>query len=90
MNDGTRDDLDRFCELVGDPLAEAITRDVSKIVSDGLKASAGEDPSEGFFEQIVKPYVTSYVYITVATELTKRSEQNKALVDAAVDRRYGR
>ncbi len=89
MTDGTRDDLDRFCELVGDPLAEAIVRDVSRIVSDGLKASAGQEPSDGFFEQIVKPYVTSYVYIVVATELTKRSEQNKSLAATAAERRYG-
>jgi len=89
MTDGTKDDLDRFCELVGDPLAAAITRDVSKIVSDGLKAAAGNEPSDGFFEQIVKPYVTSYVYVMVACELTKRSEQQKCLVDVAVNRRYG-
>lgn len=90
MQDDTQQGLEQAAQAIGDPLSQALVKDVSALVSDAIKEAFDKEDSEGFYEQILKPYVTAYVYHSIATELTRRAEDNKRLVDAAVERRYDR
>lgn len=90
MNDDTRDGLAIAAENIGGPIVDELTKDISAIVSEALNA-AFENPtdSDGFYPQVVKPYVTAFVYEALGTELRNRAKMNADLVEAAVARRYG-
>ena len=89
MKDGTFEALDEACERLAPELTAKLTKDIGVIVGEAIDAAFEEPDEAGFYKEIVRPYVTANVYHRVATELTLRAEQHKALVDAADVRRYG-